>query len=177
MSGPPDSADDRRRRSETARFRSRRRALGIVGTGVVTAIAGCTAEAGQRVARRPLVDATAEVEPNQYEPFEFGLESETWITVSAHLSDRSAKRKTDGPGVDVVVMSSEQYDRFRTDRTFEYVGEVSMPDVVTGQVSNTLDPGEYVALVDNTAAGPAAPGDSSVTAFVDLEIASSKSRP
>jgi hypothetical protein len=151
--------------------------LGITGTVFVTAVAGCTARAGQPVTRRPLVDVTAEAEPGQYEAFEFTVESETWITVSAHLSDRSAKTKTDGPGVDVVVMSSDQYDRFRSDGTFEYVREVSMPDVVTGRVSNTLDSGEYVALVDNTAAGTAEPGGSGVTAVVDLEITPSESRP
>jgi hypothetical protein len=45
-----------------------------------------------------------------------------------------------------------------------------MPDVVSGRVSATVQPGEYVVLVDNTDTGPAAPGSSGVPAVVDLPV-------
>jgi hypothetical protein len=155
---------------ESDAVRTRRSVLGTIGAMTVAAVAGCTAEADRQPTPTPVVDATARVEPEQYETFEFELDSPRWTTVSANLSDRSVDIKNDGPAVDVVVMTAEQYTRFQRQQTFEYVGEVSMPDVVNGEVSATLQPGAYVALVDNSAAGSAAPGASRVTAVVDLEI-------
>lgn len=173
MSGPriAASSDERTVGSDTSL--SRRSVLGTIGVSIVTTVAGCAAEAGREPASTTVVDVTARVEPGHYEAFEFELDDAGWTTVSAHISDRSVELKDDGPGVDVVVMTVEQYTRFQNRRTFEYVGGVSMPDVVNGRVSGGLDPGRYVALVDNTTAGAAEPDGSGVTAVVDLEISAS----
>lgn len=176
MSGPRVAASSDERTVESDMKLSRRSVLGTFGVAVVTGVAGCTAKAGQQPTSSPIVDATARVKPGQYEAFEFKLDESQWTTVSAYLSDRSTKLKNDGPGVDVVVMTAEQYNQFQKQRTFEYVGGVSMPDVVNGEVSDTLSPGNYVALVDNTSAGSAKPGRSSVTGVVHLEITTSDSR-
>lgn len=155
---------------------SRRSVLGIAGVIAVTGVAGCTAEAGRQSTPTSVVDATAKVKPGQYEAFKFELNESKWTTVSAYLSDQSVEMKEDGPGVDVVVMTAAQYNQFQNQRTFEYVGGVSMPDVVNGEVSDTLEPGNYVALVDNTSAGTAKPDDSEVTGVVRLEISTSDSQ-
>jgi hypothetical protein len=78
--------------------------------------------------------------------------------------------KRDGPAVDIVVMTTAEYHEFESRRAVSYVGRVSMPDVVSGRVSATVQPGEYVVLVDNTDTGPAAPGSSGVPAVVDLPV-------
>lgn len=155
---------------------SRRSVLGITGVAVITGVTGCTAKAGRQPAPTSVVDATARVKSGQYEAFEFELAESKWTTVSAYLSDRSVEVKEDGPGVDVVVMTATQYDQFQNQGTFEYVGGVSMPDVVNGEVSDTLKSGKYVALVDNTSAGTAKPDDSEVTAVVRLGISTSDSQ-
>jgi hypothetical protein len=107
------------------------------------------------------------VEPGRYEAAPFALEDDRRLTVGATLSDRSVDVKRDGPAVDVV-MTAAAYREFESQRAFDYVGGVSMPDIVSGRVSATVRPGEYVALVDDTDTGPAAPGSSGVPAVVDL---------
>lgn len=176
MSGPPAAVPSDERPVESDTKHSRRSVLGALGVVVGAGVAGCTAKAGRQPASKPLVDVTARVKPGQYEAFEFELDESQWTTVSAYLSDRSVELKNDGPAVDVVVMTAEQHTQFQKERTFDYVGGVSMPDVVNGQVADTLEPGTYVALVDNTSAGVAKPGNSRVTGVVHLEITASASR-
>jgi hypothetical protein len=123
-----------------------------------------------------LVDETAAVEPGEYETFEFELDAERWMSVRATLSDRSVDVKKDGPSLDVVIMTAAQFGQYQTHDRFEYVNGVSMPDVVTGRVSDEVKPGHYIALVDNTSNGSANPGNSDVTGVVDIEITTSKRR-
>lgn len=174
MSGPHTASSDRCS-SDTA-ARSRRALLGSVGVAFAGALAGCTADADHQPETKTVVDETARVEPGQYATFEFELYKPQWTTVRANLSDRSVDVKTDGPAVDVVVMTAAQYSRFQNDGTFEYVGGVSMPDMVNGEVSGTLEAGSYVALVDNTANGDATPGTDGGTSVVDLQITAEDSR-
>jgi hypothetical protein len=51
-----------------------------------------------------------------------------------------------------------------------------MPDVVGGEVASTLDAGEYVLVVDNTATGPAEPAENGVPAVVDLTVTATPER-
>lgn len=176
MPGPRLATSSEERTVESDTTISRRSVLCTVGVAVGTAIAGCAAEANRQSTSTRVIDETARVKPGQYEAFEFELDEARWTTVSANLSDRSVDVKKDGPSVDVVVMTAEQYSQFQKQRHFEYVGGVSMPGVVNGQVSATLKPGNYVALVDNTAAGSAKPSNSGVTGVVNLEITTSDSR-
>ena len=57
-----------------------------------------------------------------------------------------------------------------------YVDRVSMPDVITGEVSAALGPGEYVLLVDNSDAVAAAPGGTAPAAMVDLTVTATRER-
>jgi hypothetical protein len=158
--------------------------LGTAGTALVTVLAGCAVEASQQQASTEsqqqapteLVNETVRVESGQHEVVGFRLDDEQWTTVAAYLSDRSVEFKNDGPGIDVVVMSPDQYTRFRETREFDYVGGVSMPDVVNGQVSAMLNAGDYVLLVDNSTTGSAKPADSGVPAVVKLEVTASDNR-
>lgn len=175
MPRPSNEPRETRRTAETEPLH-RRTVLGTAGVAIAAAVAGCTSAAKQQPAPEPLVDATAEVAPGQYQAFPFELDSEQWVTVDAHLSDRSVEIKQDGPAVDVVTMSAAQYSEFQSTAAFEYVGGASMPDVVVGQVSDTLTPGEYVALVDNSDAGATAPDGSGVTAVVQLEVSATDQR-
>jgi hypothetical protein len=156
---------------EEGALRSRRAFVGTAGLAIGTVLTGCTAsETDGRTASGHIIEETARVKPGEHEAFEFELDASQWVTVSASLSDRSVDVKKDGPGVDVVIMTIDQYSQFQRERQFEYVGEVSMPDVVTGQVSGTLDPGSYVALVDNSNTGSAKPGNADTTGVVNLDI-------
>jgi hypothetical protein len=159
---------------------SRRRFLGAVGAGLAAALAGCSATATpggtERAGRSPLVDTTVRVEPGQATAQRFSLDGERWVTVAATLSDRSVKVKQDGPAVDVVTMTPAQYERFEDEGAFAHVPGVSMPDVVGGEVGSTLDAGEYVLLVDNTATGPAEPERDGVPAVVDLTVTATAER-
>lgn len=180
MSGPHRTPPSEARTVRSASPVSRRTVLGVAGAALAAPLAGCTAEGSRQPAPSeptPLVDTTLRVEPGRYDTVEFRLDDEQWTTVHANLSDRSVDVKQDGPAVDVVVMSADQYARFRESRTFDYVGGVSMPDVVNGQVSGPLGPGEYVLLVDNSDVGPAAPGQSGVTAVTELEVTATDERP
>lgn len=174
MSGPRRAPPNEERTAESDPPLSRRTLLDTAGIALVTTLAGCSAGASQQTAPTPLVDETVHVEPGQYETVEFSLDEERWTTVSAYLSDRSLEVKHDGPGVDVVVMSPGQYSQFQETRTFDYVGGVSMPNVVNGEVSATLPPGDYVVLVDDTSTGSAKPGSSSDPAVVKLEVSASE---
>jgi hypothetical protein len=155
---------------------SKRSVLRTVGVGVGTTVAGCTTEGGQHATTPPLLDETAAVKPGEYEAFEFELDAERWMSVSATLSDRSVDVKKDGPSLDVVIMTAQQFTQFQKEGQFEYVNGVSMPDVVTGRVSDEMKPGNYIALVDNTSKGSASPGSSDVTGVVDIQITTSKRR-
>lgn len=177
MSGPRSAPPTEERAVDSETPVSRRRMLGATGVALVTAVAGCTAEASHQPAAQPLVDETVRVDPGRYETVDFRLDEKRWTSVNAHLSDRSVQVKTDGPAVDVVTMSPSQYSQFQEQQTFEYIGGVSMPDVVNGEVSAMLESGDYVVLVDNSSAGVATPGSSSVTAVVNLEITASENRP
>ena len=176
MPGPYLATSSEERTVESDTTISRRSILGTVGVAVGTAIAGCAAEASQQSTSTRVIDETANVKPGRYEAFEFELDEARWTTVSAYLSDQSVDVKKDGPSVDVVVMTAEQYSQFQKQRHFEYVGGVSMLDVVNGEVSATLEPGNYVALVDNTASGSAKPENSGIPGVVNLEITTSESR-
>jgi hypothetical protein len=161
---------------------SRRQALAAGVLGVVTGAAGCTGDAVERAApagsaaasdppaSTPVVEETFRVAPGQHATTDFRVEETRWVTVSASLSDRTVDIKHDGPAVDVVILSPRQYERFQQDGQLDGVDGVSMPDVVIGEVTATLEAGTYVALVDNSAAGAAAPGDATVPAVVDLSI-------
>lgn len=155
---------------------SRRKAVGTVGIALGAVLAGCAAESGQQSSSQTVLDETATVKPGEYEAFDFELAAERWVTVSATLSDRSVDVKQDGPGLDVFIMTTDQYTQFQNHDELEYRGGVSMPDVVTGQVSDTVKPGNYIALVDNTARGPANPGDSDVTGVLNIEITAATGR-
>lgn len=168
MSNPSTTTVERRRGRDTGV--SRRRLLGAAAVAFGTALSGCTATGARRDDEDTLIDETLRVDPGRYEAVPFALEDDRRLTVEATLSDRSVDVKRDGPAVDVVVMTATAYREFESRRAFSYVGGVSMPDVVSGQVSGTVDHGEYVALVDNTDTGPAAPGSSGVTAVVDLTV-------
>jgi|GEM_PF-5079791 len=174
MSGPHTASPDRSP-SDTAAL-SRRALLGSVGVALAGALAGCTADADQQPETKTVVDETARVERGQYATFEFQFDEPQWTTVRANLSDRSVDVKTDGPAVDVVVMTAAQYEKHQNHGAFEYVGGVSMPGMVNGEVSATLEGGSYVALVDNTANGDAKPGTDGGTSVVDLQITTSDSR-
>lgn len=176
MSGPRSNSSPDERPVQSRSSVSRRTVLGTTGAVVATGLAGCAVEARQQQPPTPLVDTTLRAEPGQYDTIEFRLDDEQWTTVAAYLSDRSVDVKLDGPAVDVVVMTPDQYTRFQETRAFDYVGGVSMPDVVTGEVSAMLDAGDYVLLVDNTATGAAAPGSASVPAVVSLEVTTSETR-
>lgn len=98
------------------------------------------------------------------------------MAVAATLSDRSVKVKQDGPAVDVVTMTPAQYEQFQDGEGFTHVPGVSMPDVVGGEVASTLDAGEYVLVVDNTATGAAEPAENDVPAVVDLTVTATPER-
>jgi len=170
MSSPSRKTAERRRSRDCDAGVSRRRLLGAAAVTFGTALSGCTATGARRFDEDTLVDERVRVEPGRYEAIRFALEDDRRLTVGATLSDRSVDVKRDGPAVDVVVMTAAEYREFESQRAFSYVGGVSMPDVVSGQVSGTVGPGEYVALVDNTDTGPAAPGLSGVPAVVDLTV-------
>ena len=184
MSGPRSTPPTEECTVQSDSSVSRRTVLGTAGTALVTALAGCAVEASQQQASTEsqqqapteIVNETVRVEPGQHEVVEFRLDDEQWTTVAAYLSDRSVEFKNDGPGIDVVVMSPDQYTRFRETREFDYVGGVSMPDVVNGQVSAMLNAGDYVLLVDNSATGSAKPKNSNVPAVAKLEVTTSDNR-
>jgi hypothetical protein len=177
MSGPREATSDDARTVESDTRLSRRSVLGTVGVAAGAAVAGCSTEGERRAQTTPLVDETARVEPGRYEVFEFELDDARWTTVSATLSDRSVDAKQDGPAVDVLVMTAAQHREFQDEGRIEYVGGVSMPDVVDGEVSGSLEPGSYVVLVDNSARGPASPGNAGSPGVVDVEITAGDSRP
>jgi hypothetical protein len=171
-SEPTDTAGTGR----TERSPSRRAVLGAVGASVATALAGCTAGADPDGGTRSqddtetLVDTTAEIPSPGHESFRFDLGSEQRVAVAAQLTDRNVDVKRDGPAVDVVVTTPAQFEQFLNGGKLAYVGGVSMPDVINGEVASTLGPGEYVLLADNTAAGQAEPGGTAPTAMVDLTV-------
>lgn len=176
MSGPRSTPPTEERTVQSDASVSRRTVLGTAGTAVATALAGCAVEASQQQRPTELVSETVRVEPGKHEAVEFRLDDEQWTTVTAYLSDRSVDIKKDGPGIDVVVMSPDQYTRFQESQAFDYVGRVSMPDVVSGEISGMLGAGNYVLLVDNSAAGSATPEGSSVPAVATLEVTASDNR-
>lgn len=159
---------------------SRRRIVGALGTALVAAVAGCTADDGD-ASRSPdaeteLVGGTLRVPPGSHGTRGFSLPGERWLTVGAVLSDRSVDVKRDGPAVDVFVVEPDAADRYRNGEQFEYLRDVSMPDVVAGEVSGTVPAGEYELLVDNTARGAGAPDGSGVDAVVDVEVTAATER-
>lgn len=172
----PDGPSPDERRNTTTRPLSRRTVIGLAGTSLATAVAGCSTAGGQRTGDRTLLADTATVAPGSYETYEFSLDQEAYLTVSATLTDRSVEIKQDGPAVDVVVMTPARYEAFQRGEAFEYVGGISMPDVVSGQVSSSLDSGDYRLVVDNSARGIGEPGDSDTPAVVDLEVSASSGR-
>ncbi len=119
---------------------------------------------------------TLRVPAGAYEVRRFSLDGERWLTVGANLSDRSVDVKHDGPAVDVFVMRPRAAARYRRGEPFEYLEEVSMPDVVNGEVAATVPAGEYELVVDNTNRGPGAPGESEVDAVVDTAVTAASER-
>lgn len=149
--------------------------ISVAGLTLMTAVAGCSTTGGNRTRDRTLLAETATVAPATYGTFEFELDREIYLTLSATLTDRSVEIKHDGPAVDVVVMTPEHYEEFQRGESFRYVGGVSMPDVVSGEVSSSLGPGDYRIVVDNSARGIGEPGDSDTPAVVDIEVSASSS--
>jgi hypothetical protein len=164
----------------SGRGTSRRGVLGALGAGLSAAIAGCTAADadGRRSpgAESELVSGTLRIEPGSHETRGFSLPGERWLTVSASLSDRSVDVKRDGPAVDVFVVDPDAAARYRRGEPFEYLGGVSMPDVVNGEVADTVAAGEYELLVDNTDRGVGAPDGSGVDAVVDVAVTAATER-
>lgn len=170
MARPDSPSNDEPRGMQPNRLLSRRTAIGVTGTALMAAVAGCSSAGGERTGDPTLVDETATVAPGSYDSIEFALDQEAYLTLSATLTDRSVEIKHDGPAVDVVVMTPAHYEAFQRGETFEYVGGISMPDVVSGEVSSSLDSGDYRLVVDNSARGAGEPGDSDTPAVVDLAV-------
>lgn len=148
----------------------RRALLGALGAGVLAAVAGCGTGGDRRAGSRSLVDRTVRVPAGGYETVRFELARDRWVTVDAALSDADGDVRNDGPAVDVVVVSLEAFRRYRAGEGLAFLGRVSMPDLINGRVAGELAAGEYRLLVDNTAVGPADPGESGVTAVLDVEV-------
>lgn len=147
--------------------------IGALGTGAVAALAGCTGSAAtppREREERTLVDATLRVDPGTHESAAFSLDDERWLTVGATLSDRSVDVKNDGPAVDVYVLTPDAAAAYRAGESVDYVAGVSMPDVVSGQVSSTVPPGAYELLIDNTKRGSGEPDGSGAPAVVRVEV-------
>lgn len=179
------TADDDRTDADAAPAASRtsRRAiLGAVGATLTAALAGCTAtgapeESGRpRTESGPLVDTRTRVEAGSAASHRFSLGTERWVSVAATLTDRPLEVKRDGPGIDVVVMTPAQFERFRTEDAFAHQPGVSMPDVVSGEVAATLAAGEYVLVVDHSAVGPGEPDSQGTPAVVDLTVTATAGR-
>lgn len=173
MARPDCPSPEEHRDKRPARSISRRTAISVSGTALMAAVAGCSTADGQRSGDRTLLAETATVAPGSYETIEFSLDQEAYLTLSATLTDRTVEIKHDGPAVDVVVMTPEHYDDFQRGESFRYVGGISMPDVVSGEVSSSLDSGDYRLVVDNSARGVGEPGNSDTPAVVDLELSDS----
>ena len=158
---------------------SRREVLGALGTGLAAAVAGCAGgdERGPSSDRETeLVSGTLRIPPGSHGSRGFSLPGERWLTVGASLSDRSVDVKRDGPAVDVFVVRPDAADRYRRGEPFEYLKEVSMPDVVNGEVSGVVPAGEYELLVDNTERGVGEPDGSGVDAVVHVEVVAATDR-
>ena len=165
-----------RRGAKTALPVSRRDAIVALGAVGTAAIAGCSTGTADGSDERTLLADTADVTPGSHAAFAFELDRERYVTVSATLSDRSVEVKHDGPAVDVLVMTPDQYRAFRSGESPQYVGGVSMPGVVAGTVSSSLGAGDYRTVVDHSAAGAGEPDDTGTPAIVDLEVTASTGR-
>jgi len=140
--------------------KSRRSFLGTaVGVGVL-GIAGCSS--GEEDAQNPenggdgsqeqsfeIIDSTRQVDEDQYLAQSFTLND------TANIEVQMTVRK--GPAIDVLTMSADEFDHFENRERFRYFPELSIEDGTGGSASGTLDPGEYVLVIDNTNAGEAQP--------------------
>jgi hypothetical protein len=132
----------------------------LASTGI-TLIAGCSSEdtaddsssSGSDPEPEPtpvtIVDRSEVVDEDEYTYWEVPLERSASLSLSATVRS--------GPNIDIVFMNQSEFTEFEQGNRFRYSSDLSLLDTVGDDVSASVEAGDYILLLDNTARIEAAP--------------------
>ena len=125
-----------------------RRAFLVTGlAGASVALAGCNESSGGNGGNggsswETVADDTRQVPEDNYYAKAFELNRNATVQVDATVRQ--------GPAIDIVTMPRSEFQEFEAGNRFQYGPSLSMLDSTGGQVSDSLESGQYVVLFDNT---------------------------
>lgn len=177
----------------------RRKFLRLAGAATATALAGCSGggstggsqstptEQPDTPTERPDRDGDGVPDANDDFPGNSNLssvlesvddtrniEEDEWYVFSLELS-RAGELSyefivREGPPIDVIVVEESEYQYFEQGERYEYVTEPTVFDSAGDEGSGTLSAGNYRLILDNTAAGEAAPPANMSNDVVEVEF-------
>lgn len=113
----------------------------------------------------PILTRTIEVEEDEWSRHTWAQSGEATLDYEFEV--------TDGPAIDVLVMTLGQFELFRQGQSADYLPAASAPDSTGARIRATLEPPEerYILVFDNTYFGPSGPPRNAIddTATVDVD--------